>query len=96
MEHTDDPSLAREIARDHLTEDPAYYDKLERMEAGKCDKKAAIPKDLKDQLHALLREYGGKAVPDSKVHGLADKAGVSTDEVESYVYSLASKWVSIV
>lgn len=32
MEHTDDPSLAEEIAIDHLTEDPAYYDKLEKIE----------------------------------------------------------------
>ena len=31
-EHTDDPDKAKEIARDHLSEDPAYYDKLEKME----------------------------------------------------------------
>jgi hypothetical protein len=29
MEHTDDISLAMEIAMDHLAEDPNYYDKLE-------------------------------------------------------------------
>lgn len=28
MEHTHDPALAKEIALDHLTEDPQYYDKL--------------------------------------------------------------------
>lgn len=32
LEHTDDEDLAREIAMDHLTEDPAYYDKLETIE----------------------------------------------------------------
>jgi len=32
MEHTNDPALAEEIAVDHLTEDPAYYDKLEKIE----------------------------------------------------------------
>jgi len=32
MEHTDDKSIAREIATDHLTEDPKYYDKLEKIE----------------------------------------------------------------
>ena len=32
-EHTDDPSLAEEIAMDHLFEDPKYYDKLEKVEA---------------------------------------------------------------
>jgi hypothetical protein len=33
-EHTSDPHIATEIAMDHLTEDPKYYDKLEKMEAG--------------------------------------------------------------
>lgn len=32
MEHTSDKSIAEEIAMDHLTEDPKYYEKLERME----------------------------------------------------------------
>jgi hypothetical protein len=30
MEHTDDEEIAREIAMDHLTEDPKYYTKLIR------------------------------------------------------------------
>jgi len=32
MEHTDDPELAAEIARDHLIEDEAYYTHLDAME----------------------------------------------------------------
>lgn len=32
LEHTDDRTKAREIAMDHLTEDPKYYDKLEKIE----------------------------------------------------------------
>lgn len=32
LEHTSDKDFAREIAMDHLTEDPKYYDKLETME----------------------------------------------------------------
>lgn len=32
MEHTSEPSFAQEIAMDHLTEDPNYYQKLEKME----------------------------------------------------------------
>lgn len=31
-EHTDDPVLAKEIARDHVYEDPKYYDKLAKIE----------------------------------------------------------------
>ena len=32
MEHTDDEELAKEIAKDHITEYPYYYDELEKME----------------------------------------------------------------
>jgi hypothetical protein len=32
MEHTDDPNVAIEIAKDHLEEFPNYYDALEKME----------------------------------------------------------------
>jgi len=31
-EHTDDKSVARQIAMDHVFEDPNYYDKLAKME----------------------------------------------------------------
>lgn len=34
MEHTDDPNKAKEIAMDHLTEDPKYYEKLKTIEKG--------------------------------------------------------------
>lgn len=33
-EHVDDPAIAREIAKDHLAEDPDYYEKLAFMESG--------------------------------------------------------------
>lgn len=32
MEHTNDPKIAEEIAKDHLIEDEKYYDKLEKIE----------------------------------------------------------------
>ena len=32
MEHTTDPAIAREIALDHLAEDPAYYTHLRAIE----------------------------------------------------------------
>jgi len=31
-EHTSDDGIAQEVAMDHLTEDPSYYDKLEKIE----------------------------------------------------------------
>lgn len=32
LEHTNDRTLAKEIAMDHLTEDPRYYEKLASVE----------------------------------------------------------------
>lgn len=32
LEHTNDPAVAYEIAKDHIFEDPAYYDKLAKIE----------------------------------------------------------------
>lgn len=32
LEHTTNPAIAREIAMDHLAEDPKYYDKLQAIE----------------------------------------------------------------
>jgi uncharacterized alkaline shock family protein YloU len=37
-EHTSNDKIAMEIARDHLTEDPEYYIKLEKMEKKKRKK----------------------------------------------------------
>lgn len=36
LEHTTDVNIAVEIAMDHLTEDPKYYDKLDKMEKEGC------------------------------------------------------------
>jgi hypothetical protein len=36
MEHTDDKTKAKEIAMDHLWEDPKYYDKLKKIEANEA------------------------------------------------------------
>lgn len=33
-EHTDNAEIAKEIAKDHLSEDPAYYKKVEQIEKG--------------------------------------------------------------
>lgn len=33
MEHTNDPDIAEELAKDHLIEDPNYYEKLDKIEA---------------------------------------------------------------
>lgn len=45
-EHTNDYNVSREIAMDHLTEDPQYYTKL--LQAGLVDEKPAL--DLAKEL----------------------------------------------
>lgn len=48
MEHTSDIKLAREIAMDHLTEDPQYYDKLQSIEKKyhRVKQDIDLPKDI--------------------------------------------------
>lgn len=51
-EHTDDGQIAKEIAKDHLSEDPAYYDKQEALE--KLEVKQAEPSVYGQQFRNLL------------------------------------------
>lgn len=52
-EHTDDPEKAKEIAIDHLTEDPKYYSKLKY--AGLADELKL--EDIKKQIRNIIKEY---------------------------------------
>ena len=60
MEHTTSKSIAKEIAMDHLWEDPKYYDKLSSIEEGK-DYHARLVAMAKrkdpDRLTSLGKEY---------------------------------------
>jgi hypothetical protein len=53
-EHTNDKDKATEIAMDHLTEFPDYYDRLEKMET--TGKKAFKTESTKTLIKQLLRE----------------------------------------
>ena len=53
MEHTKDKEKATEIAMDHLTELPDYYDKLEKMEK---DSEKDLKESQKNLIKRLLRE----------------------------------------
>jgi len=50
LEHTNNPVIAREIATDHLVENPKYYDKLEKIEAKPKPINVKIPK------HQVMRD----------------------------------------
>ena len=52
FEHTDNPAIAQEIAKDHLVEDDEYYDYLEDMEDLM---KESIDAERADE---LLKKYG--------------------------------------
>lgn len=43
LEHTGDRKIAVEIALDHLTEDPEYYDKLEQIEPEHGEADVVVP-----------------------------------------------------
>ncbi len=63
MEHTTDPRVAREIAMDHLTEDPEYYRKLARI-----DREAA---EIYQSVTGRARPEQGARMPRKKMTEVA-------------------------
>jgi len=72
MEHTKDSNMAREIAMDHLSEDPEYYKKLKQIE-GICD--------------SLEEERYYESDPEIIIAKVAKKYNVHKDEVQEHYYS---------
>jgi len=65
LEHTDDIDIAAEIAMDHLSEDPKYYDKLAKMEKGVYEMKIKIKKQiLNEELSTAAPDFTG--TPDNE------------------------------
>ena len=57
MEHTNDRSIAQEIAMDHLTEDSNYYQKLKEVEKSQIEKSESSKKDkIKNLVRKLKRK----------------------------------------
>ena len=58
MEHTNDKEKATEIASDHISEFPDYYDRLEKMEkkASKAWKTSDMTENTKNLIKRLIRE----------------------------------------
>lgn len=56
-EHTDNPRIAREIAMDHLAEDPHYYSRLEQLEASARRRKKAAKKKTKKRARVTRRRW---------------------------------------
>lgn len=92
LEHTDNPMVAREIAMDHLMEDPKYYDYLEEMEAqfdqNAHDKESdymslANISQIEEQVDSLL-DHLEKADEDGErlEDWVEDKVSTISDDVE--------------
>lgn len=60
LEHTDDKTIAREIAMDHLYEDPKYYTKLAKIEEMRQPKKISISQLSEIIKRTVNEEMGGK------------------------------------
>jgi hypothetical protein len=82
-EHTDDPEVAKEIALDHLSEDPCYYSKLkasgldEKMQA----LKESIRKIVKDKLlNELSPDTYRSAIEKSQDQGRIGKKDTFTNQ----------------
>lgn len=66
MEHTDDIDKAKEIALDHLCEDPMYYTRLEMIEfKGKKKERADLPIDISKK-KASMKDEKNQMVPHEK------------------------------
>ncbi len=91
-EHTDDPATAKEIARDHLTELPDYYTRLEEMEEeGKKEleggkQRAPSQKEIIDYLASL-----NSPPDDESFHEHSDKKNWDNHSAEAEAYSLAHR-----
>jgi len=72
MEHTDDPVIAGEIVLDHLKEDPEYYTKLVRMEAGACDTPKKESKVAEGEMEVAPSKVGIKKISDENLKKLHD------------------------
>lgn len=64
-EHTRNDQIAKEIAKDHLSEDPQYYEKVKEIEKGAADEPAPKKPNILDELraaktHSDRREYDRK------------------------------------
>lgn len=87
LEHTSSKTMAKEITMDHLTEDPKYYEKLDKMEKGAFFKgfykKAGMGTHLAETaglgllMVPSLNYMSGKPLKNKTTHKL-EVAGLST------------------
>jgi hypothetical protein len=90
MEHTNSRVKAREIAMDHLWEDPKYYDKLEKIETKEEKEKKYL--DVEDMIPLLKKQLnkGTRFDSDKKDNDKKEtKEATSSGSVGSFVGKVA-------
>lgn len=100
MEHTDDKEKASEIATDHVSEFPDYYDRLEKMETG-AKNKWEVNESTKSLVKRLIRENINnpkkkRMLYESRVSG---KTIINVDiqpEYQKWISFNLSKWVDFI
>ncbi len=75
LEHTDNPAIALEIAKDHLTEDPEYYTKLKKIEKDSSRK-------LRFQLRKLALGLLSLPADSQSQQPVANRLGLDESEYE--------------
>jgi hypothetical protein len=77
MEHTDDPVMATEIAKDHLAENDMYYHHLKHMEdqMGVGDKEAAAKNEAIDILRDMAEKKASRELAENIGTGVGSVLG---------------------
>lgn len=84
MEHTSDPDIAKEISKDHITENPGYYPALKVMERkleGRKFKKSALVKGVKQRDLRAAQALAGYHLAPFTEHG-DSQAGIRSANKE--------------
>ncbi len=93
LEHTSDKNIAREIAMDHLTEDPKYYEKLELIETHNVKKSKPAQKSHRELL-PLIDEVRERIKKTDVVKDMCREHGVETDYIDLIPMAFADLDVS--
>ena len=81
MEHTNDPEKAKEIAMDHLWEDPKYYNKLKQIEATEMTDASSSGAFSSQTFGTIIKK---KDI--TKIHNMTEQA-LGLDEVTDAISS---------
>lgn len=100
MEHTNDKEKATEIATDHVSEFPDYYDRLEKMEK-KADKEWEVSESTKSMIKRLIRENVNNPKKKRMLHesSVSGKTIINVDiqpEYQKWITFNLAQWVEFI